>query len=535
MGAFVFGGCGVEQSPLSSYKIRRSTSGRGTRVKITRLQKAKDYRIFRDFVWPVSGLPDFARFNVIYGWNGAGKSSLSNIFRHIQRKAALTEGQVEIVVDQTRVAGGDFATAAVPEVRTFNRDTVDQNIFEAPNQQFPPVFFLGEDSVEKQKRIEELKREMGVHVQAESRWDRKKADANTAFDSFCADEAKGIKNLLTVAGGGAFNNYNAANFKAEAQSLVNISPIPELLTDEERQQHLAAKDGKAMERVAEPLINFPDFAGLTTRAQAMLKRSVVSSVIGELAENPAVAAWVNAGLGLHIGENASSKCRFCDQLLPEQRVLQLEAHFNDEFRRFQTDLDRLVGEIMSAQDFTKFLSVPPKEALYLALRPQYEKATDTLAQQAGTVRLSLDVLLRALKAKRDEPFKRFELGHFITNSTPAGGPAGGVEAFFRVVVAGMAALGAAMGKNAFDQLKGIIERHNKHTECFDAEVKMAREALARHEVLKALAEWAKKSTAVADARDQAATARGQAAKLKTEIDELEVIVRQHRRPRRASR
>ena len=499
-------------------------------MKFTRLQKAKEYRIFRDFAWPASGLPDFGRFNVIYGWNGAGKTSLSNIFQHIQRKAPLTEGQVEIHVDQTRVSGVDFATAALPIVRTFNRDTVDRNIFETLNQQFPPVFFLGEDSVEKQKLIEDLKKQQDTHVQAESRMNRRKADATTALDTCCAEEAKGIKNLLTVAGGGPFNNYNAANFKAEVQSLASTSPIPERLTDEQRQQHLATKDGKAMERVAEPSVSFPDFASLTTRTQAILERSVVSSVISDLAENPAIAAWVNTGLGLHTGEHASGKCRFCDQPLPEQRTRQLEAHFNDEFKRFQADLDGLVGEITRDQDFAKALRIPPKEALYANLRPQYEKATDTLSQQAATVRMSLEVLLRALKGKRNEPFKRFELAGFITSINPFGEPASGVETFFQVVLAGMATVGAIMGKTAFDQLKGIIERHNQHTDSFDSEVKKARTALARHEVLKALPEWKKKSKAVTDARDQATTAREQAAKLKTQISELEVQVRQHRRP-----
>ena len=80
-------------------------------MKITRLNKAKGYRIFRDFSWPSTGLLDFARFNVIYGWNGAGKTSLSNIFRQIQRKVPLTEGQIEILVEQTRVSGADFASA----------------------------------------------------------------------------------------------------------------------------------------------------------------------------------------------------------------------------------------------------------------------------------------------------------------------------------------------------------------------------------------------------------------------------------------
>jgi wobble nucleotide-excising tRNase len=499
-------------------------------MKITRLQKAKDYRIFRDFTWPATGLPDFGRFNVIYGWNGAGKTSLSNIFRHIQRKDPLTDGRVEILVDQTPVSGADFAKAALPAVRTFNRDTVDRNIFEMPNQQFPPVFFLGEDSVEKQKLIEDLKKQHSSQIQEESRWDHKKIEATTALDSFCAEEAKGIKNLLTVSGGGPFNNYNAANFKTGVRSLANSSPIPERLNAEQRQQHLLTKNGKAMEKVAEPSINFPDFIGLTMRTQAMLERSVVSSVISELAENPGVAAWVSSGLKLHTGEHASSMCRFCNQPLPEKRTQQLEAHFNDEFKRFQEDLERLIDDITSAQKFSETLCISPKEALYVNLQPEYEKSMSTLTQQAMTVRRSLEFLWRALKSKHDEPFRRFALARFITNINPSDDSTSGVEIFFQVAVAGITALGAVMGKTAFDQLKGIIARHNKHTDSFDIEVKKARTALSQDEMLEAKPEWEKKSIAVSAAHDKATTARGHATKLENQIAELEVQVRQHLRP-----
>ncbi len=99
-------------------------------MKITRLHKAKGYRIFRDFSWPTSGVPDFARFNVIYGWNGTGKTSLSNVFRMVQQRVPMTEGIVEIQVDQTRVSGTEFGSAALPSVRTFNRDVVNRNVFE---------------------------------------------------------------------------------------------------------------------------------------------------------------------------------------------------------------------------------------------------------------------------------------------------------------------------------------------------------------------------------------------------------------------
>ncbi|WP_316248454.1 AAA family ATPase [Burkholderia arboris] len=41
-------------------------------MAIVRIQKLQGYRIFRDFTW--DGLPDFGRYNLIYGWNGAGKT-----------------------------------------------------------------------------------------------------------------------------------------------------------------------------------------------------------------------------------------------------------------------------------------------------------------------------------------------------------------------------------------------------------------------------------------------------------------------------
>ncbi|MGY4827758.1 AAA family ATPase [Sphaerotilaceae bacterium SBD11-9] len=499
-------------------------------MKITRIHRARGYRIFRDFSWPASGLPDFARFNIIYGWNGTGKTSLSNIFRMVQRKAAVTEGTVEIYVDQNKVAGAHFNSAVLPSVRTFNRDAVDRAVFESPNQQLPPVFFLGEDSVEKQKRIEELTKLHGENATAEATWNRRKTDASTALESLCADEAKSIKNLLTVAGGGPYNNYNAASFKTAIQALANQQPIPALLTEEQRQAYLATKDGKAMGKADEPSMRFPDLVDLTSRTQEMLQRSVASTVLSDLTENPSLAAWVNEGLSLHRGQTPSGKCRFCDQPLPEYRIQQLEAHFNDEFKRFTADIDRLIAEVDSTRGFMGALRVPPREALYPNLRPAYENAMNRLTQQAAVVPAALDVLARALRAKRDEPFRALSFSHFITNATAEGGPASGIETFFQVVFAGFSALGASIGKTTFEQLADLVRQHNQHTDRFDAEVKKARVALCQHELLKALPEWRKKSNAVKEAREKTTLAHDAALSIKGQITDLEVQIRQHRRP-----
>lgn len=63
-------------------------------MKLEKLAKLREYRVFRDFAWP-SDLDPFAKFNLIYGWNGSGKTTLSGLLRSLQAATALTEGQVD--------------------------------------------------------------------------------------------------------------------------------------------------------------------------------------------------------------------------------------------------------------------------------------------------------------------------------------------------------------------------------------------------------------------------------------------------------
>lgn len=498
-------------------------------MKITRIRKARNYRIFRDFTWP-AGLSDFGRFNVIYGWNGVGKTSMSNIFRHLQNKAVLTEGDVEIQVDQTPVAGKDFDQAALPAVRVFNRDTIDRNVFELSGQQFPPVFYLGEDSVEKQIQIEQMQKQHAQHKESESKMSRANIDAKATLEALCAEEAKGIKNLLTVAGGGPYNNYNSANFKADIKALSLKDHKPILLTESEQQNYLSLKETKIMERIPAPSLPFPDFVDLTARTNELLERSLISSTIAELVDNPRISNWVSTGVHLHVGEHASEMCRFCAQPLPKERVAQLEAHFNDEFMRFQHALDALMREVENAMSFEERFRTPPKEALYRGFRKDYESARDTLSQSTKTLRLSLAVLQRALKAKRDDPFKPMELSKFISGDGSSDYPVGTIERIFQVAMAGTAAFSAAVGQGAFEKLSEIVDKHNQRTDHFDQDIKEAREKLAQNELVRSFGVWSDKSSVVAGTQDSAEKERDKAIELARKISDLEREIRQHRRP-----
>jgi len=109
-------------------------------MRISRIPKIRGHRVFRDFAWP-AGLHPFGQFNLIYGWNGSGKTALSALFRHLQDRTTLTEGDVEFEFDEaTKIAGADLSSATLPPVRVFNRDFVAATISVAGST--APIYFL---------------------------------------------------------------------------------------------------------------------------------------------------------------------------------------------------------------------------------------------------------------------------------------------------------------------------------------------------------------------------------------------------------
>ncbi|MFP4895883.1 AAA family ATPase, partial [Paraburkholderia sp. EG304] len=309
-------------------------------MKLARFAKISGYRIFRDFAWP-NGLEDFSRFNLVYGWNGSGKTTLSILFRSLQMATPIADGDVEFIFDDAKVSGRNLNEAELPAVRVFNRDTAARSVFEASGGtlgQFPPVYVFGEESAEKQRQLNELKPKQESLAEAVKKASADEARAQKELNEYAATTARAIKNLL-VAPGGNFNNYNAADFRAE---IARISQdTKQLLSAEERQLLLDRKDAQPREFIRVSNVQFPDLTALRNEAREALKKSVVSNVIDELAANSDLSAWVRHGLTLHSQPNDSKTCKFCEQPLPASRLRRLEAHFNDEFRRFTQELQQL--------------------------------------------------------------------------------------------------------------------------------------------------------------------------------------------------
>lgn len=498
-------------------------------MKITRVERIRNYRVFRDFSWPAD-LPDFDRFNLIYGWNGSGKTTLSELFRRLDGKQPAFEGEFEFVVDQHAVTNRNLDSVVRPQLRVFNRNFIDSSVFETVGKQLSPIYFLGEDSVEKQKQVEVLKGELQKAETARVQAHSKHQAALSDFESFSTDQARVIKELLT-APSSAYNNYDKRGFKEAASRLKEDTYQSLLLNEEQKGKLRQAKDGKPKQKIAVFEARYPDVAKLTSETQRLLGQSVVSRVLDELAKNPPVAAWVGAGLPFHIGEHASASCRFCGQVLTEERLQQLQAHFNDDFKRFQTELDGVISEVEAAKRQVEGMHPPEPTLLYEHLIEEYERAVGKIGLHRANVSLYLEALRKALVAKKESPFTAVALLPFFGLGPKEDDEKMGVlETIFSVVSAGTGVLGALHGKDAFDRISSLIETHNKLTDNYLNEINKARKSLESHYVAEAFGEYVRKQQAINSCKTSEDQATAVEKELRDKIAALLRAIRQHHKP-----
>lgn len=498
---------------------------------LTRIQRLRDYRIFRDFSWP-EDLHDFGRYNVIYGWNGVGKTTLSTLFRHLQRREIITEGTVDFIFDNALVQGSAINDPAIPTVRVFNREFIGRSIFETNSGHFPPVYYFGEDSVDKQRQIAELDIQRQSYRDEHSRQSQLLGEAKRTLETYSTDQAKIIRTMLMVSGGGKYNNFHAGHFKAEMQKLAAHTAPALRLDEEERNTSLKTLESRPLPALNQVTIRFPDLMHLRAKTEELLKTTVISSVLQDLAEDKAVASWVEQGLNLHRGTRISDHCRFCEQPLPETRITALEAHFNDAFERQKNAITALLADVEAATKFSLNFTPPAHEALYEILQPEYKEALKQVRKHADVLTSALETLKKVLEAKRDDPFKKLELANLLRLARENSG--GGVSTFVLSVLAIAAEsrpfLASFEGTKAVDSLNQLINEHNEQTSLFDAKVSTARNTLAHDEMLGALSDWCAKCQAIEQAQHACDVASRKAEQLDGEILQLEAQVQQHHQP-----
>ena len=289
-------------------------------MNIRRINTLCNCTVFHEFTWPAD-LNEFGRFNLVYGQNGSGKTTISRILRDLELRHS-PECEVSLQIDGRVTRGDDFPNITVP-VRVFNKEFLSDSVFPVGGGGVRPILVLGKESVEKEKKIALHRSRLEFTENALQNEQRKKSEISDSLDQYCKGHAKLIKKTIMGSNTGNYNSYNRTHYKRRAQKMLSEGDAASYrLGNADRVRLITQHRASPKEEIRTYSYDVPDFASLEARLVDVLFRTVVSEAIQSLREDSEASEWVHRGLDLHKRQNIAD-CIFCGQSLPPHGCLYL--------------------------------------------------------------------------------------------------------------------------------------------------------------------------------------------------------------------
>ena len=366
---------------------------------LQKISRIKNLGVFADYAWEAT-LPAFERYNVIYGDDGSGKTTLSRLLDCL--KAGRHDEYPDLEYKMESQSGEiSHGNAALRKVRVFNADYVQLNIGQLDGK-LKPILVIGEENKALADALAadqaDLDRRRGAVAAAETRIAAQELARGKKFT--------GIASTISEATSGTTaRTYRKNNAEAAYGALT----APVSLTEDELKAHRATVRQEVMDQITEPArltvvqdsreVAF-EVAGVAIKSQAaeLCARSAVSEAIARLRDKPDIADWVERGRALH-AEHGHSQCEFCAQPLPESRWKEIEAHFSKEDQQLKEEIQQTITDVKALRAKAAAVMLPDRLALYSEFRVQYDKARESFSLAVEKINRELDALEGLLNEK----------------------------------------------------------------------------------------------------------------------------------------
>lgn len=365
---------------------------------ITRINYLRQFGIFTNF--DGSGIKEFGKSNLVYGWNGTGKSTLSNLFSCLETRSLPQQfSTAKFSVEE--VGGQKITEKSLPSsqlnVRVFNQRFIQENI--DWDRSVKSVLLIAKEKIQELRSLEILKAELKVKRKALADKEANVTARGKAVDSFLTDTARMLKiglNAIDTRDKYYFNYDRKKLSDFIASNSESIFKAESILTDKKYTELTdAARPDQLADIYFQPAFLKEDYyQKATARIRDLIKTTAANLAIVRLTANPNIRDWVQVGLGIH-SNHLSQSCEFCGSVLNPVRVAALEGHFSKDFKDFQDRLQRSatwiasqgvqVSQLPSATQFYKEFG--PQAA---ALELDYADAVEIINNQIKDWRIALE-------------------------------------------------------------------------------------------------------------------------------------------------
>ena len=460
-------------------------------MAINRIEKLRHPGVLREFAWP-KGLPDFGRYNLIYGWNGTGKTTISRVFRDLELGRTPGAGDVVLNVDGRNINGEEFPPET-QEVRVFNQGFIDDNVFHRTGADVPSILVVGRTSIADQRELDDLRQRLAELSTRHQEAVGERDNAERAHTKHCSDRAKTIKDHLLSEDTHPFRFFDARDYKQKIEEvLATGGPAAHRLSEQEVESAHAVHQARPMEQLAEVKIDFVDLPGAIEDVNARRIKTVESHIIESLRDDDEVSTWVERGLTIHDDRRAEA-CLFCTQRIPAGRIEAIKDHFNQEYVAFHRQLDEQIDSFTTAQRDAAAVRPYDPGKFHASVARKWDDATTTFRLAVESQGVLVESLVVALKEKKARPFEQLSPIASVPGVVP-------------------------------DAVKGMNDAIDEHNEmCADLDVRQAnaREGLVNHYVAETAESARELESKIASAESERAESQQEMSRLRRRIEELE--------------
>lgn len=347
-----------------------------TNINITK------YRRFQNFQGVT---PDFGIYNVIYGWNYSGKTTLSRIFAFYNGVAEgkNIDSDADFYLKTANLGDLDISKADAIKVHTFNSDYIKNNLF-FENQSTSNIIVISDKATETLENIKNLKQQRQVLI-------KNQTDFARQYDLYEKEYNKKRSDYALVIDGFLPEKFTARNIKSIEDGL-DISKLKNyILEDSEKDAKIKTLKNPTtflkIKKIDEmSTINIDELT-------ILLQKSVTpSSVIIKLQEKNA-EEWVKYGLSIHKNEDT---CLFCGAKLAPEYLKDLDDVFKSEYDNLGQDLQNFDINLNECE-----IQIPAPATVVDKCRNSYLEVHKTCSDEILKYNNKIRAIKKLLKAKSD--------------------------------------------------------------------------------------------------------------------------------------
>ncbi|MCK4947823.1 MAG: AAA family ATPase [Candidatus Aureabacteria bacterium] len=474
-------------------------------MAIKRIKEIKNIDAFETFCWDGE---DFKTYNLVYGWNGSGKTTVSRILNFIERKIIhipeLQSIEFTVQFDESLIKKQDIENNSL-SIRVFNEDFIKENLaFESSEAK--KIIIVGKDNIDTQKKLTALEAEL-----------KRKEDEWTQLDTQLSKIGR-LDAILKEAGGEVprqFGNTPLANDKyygrsynrSKVEARINNGTVSEsnlsvlIISDpadiDAKKEVVKSEKGK----IDLVLKQIADFSHLFQSANDLMGVVVNVESIDELEADKELRDWTESGYKLHKDRKLNA-CKFCGGNLPKGRLDRLGNFFTDELQKIKDQIDETVSKL--SLDSKEVEINLDSSLLFPEFTKDYIELQATITDKGKILLDKIRSLKEGLISKKDclhEQSKKFSHIDFPK------------EAFENI-------------NEAIEKINNIIVQHNAKFDVIEDEIKKAAEDIELHIIAAVLSnkEYFKKKKETEETEKKIASIKSKSALLAEKINSLKATL-----------